>query len=397
MSTAIIFRERILEPSETFILEQAKALDTFRPVLAGLRRPARALHHSLPEVLFRNGSGSLDKAAIRAYRMLPVRSGFVRRLRKESPAIVHAHFAMDGVQALPIARALDVPLVVSLHGFDVTSSDEALRASSSGRHYVTNRARLFRDASAFLCVSSFVREAALRAGFPAEKLRVHYSGVDCERFCPTGVEHNRKLVLFVGRLVEKKGCEYAIRAMALVQKKVPEAQLEIIGDGPLRAELEALAAQLGVRVVFRGTQPPREVQRRMSEAWILCNPSVTAKTGDMEGFGMVFAEAQGLGTPVVSTLHGPIPEAIHDGHTGFLCPERASEPLAQAMLRLLADPNLWGQMSENAVAWVRGNFDIDRQTAKLEGFYKECIERHPCKQELSGAAFQGAVQSPVRR
>jgi glycosyltransferase involved in cell wall biosynthesis len=241
---------------------------------------------------------------------------------------------------------------------------------------VSKRERLFARASAFLCVSQSIREAALRAGFPEEKLFVHYTGVDCNRFCPAASERDPKLVLFVGRLVEKKGCEYVLRAMALVQQQDREAHLEIIGDGPLRLELEALAKKLSVCAHFRGVQDTLEVQRSMSRARVLCNPSVTAASGDTEGFGMVFAEAQSVGTPVVSSRQGAIPEAVSHGETGLLCPERIPGPLAEALLTFLKDRDFWERASARSITWVRERFDIAKQTVKLEQIYGICREQY---------------------
>jgi colanic acid/amylovoran biosynthesis glycosyltransferase len=375
MRTALIFRERLLAPSETFIVEQARSLRHYHPILVGLRRTERRLDHSLPQILHSNGSGFKDKLSANLYRKLPMGAEFFRLLRAAEPSVIHAHFATDAIQALPIARKLNLPLIVSLHGFDVTSTDDALRKSFSGRHFLANRGRLFAEASVFLCVSSFIREAALRAGFPEEKLRVHYTGIDCDHFRPTDIERDHKLVLFVGRLVEKKGCEYLLRAMHLVQQLDPEIHVEIIGDGPLRSQLETLAARLALRVRFRGVQNSAEVLRSMSRARILCNPSVTAASGDMEGFGMVFAEAQAVGTPVVSFAHAAIPEAVNHGETGLLCPERAIEPLAASIQHLLGDDHFWSATSTRAAAWVRAHFDITKQSQKLEAIYDDCAER----------------------
>ncbi len=377
MHTALIFRERLLAPSETFILEQAKSLQRYRPVLVGLRRTEPSLEHSLREVLLRDGHGTVDKIAASAYRRFPVGPDFFRRLRVLEPSIIHAHFAIDAMQALPIARKLDLPLVVSLHGFDVTSSTESLRVSRSGRHYLANRNRLFREASAFVCVSHFIRSAALAAGFPESKLHVHYTGIDCERFRPANVARDPKLILFVGRLVEKKGCEHLLRAMALIQGRNPEARVEIIGDGPLREKLESLAASLSVRASFRGVQNPAEVLQSMSRARILCNPSVTATSGDKEGFGMVFAEAQAVGTPVVSFSHAAIPEVVQNGRTGLLCAEGKTAELAGALETLLKSDTLWNSMSECARKWVRERFDISKQTERLESLYDGSVaEQH---------------------
>src|SRR6185503_2138948 len=158
--------------------------------------------------------------------------------RSVEPSIIHAHFAVDAIQAMSIAERLDLPLVVSLHGFDITSTDAALRTSFAGRHFVQHKQQLVDRATAFICVSRFLRQVALEAGFPESKVHVHYTGIDCERFRPSSIKRDSDLVLFVGRLVEKKGCEYLLRAMALVQRENARAHLEVIGDGPLRSSLE---------------------------------------------------------------------------------------------------------------------------------------------------------------
>src|SRR5438309_11333226 len=96
----------------------------------------------------------------------------------------------------------------------------------------------------------------IRQGFSANKIVVHYVGVDTELFCPEPGVKRKPIALFTGRLVEKKGCEYLIRAMAKVQSKSPHMELMVIGDGPLRSELEQLAGQCLRKYRFLGFQPP---------------------------------------------------------------------------------------------------------------------------------------------
>jgi glycosyltransferase involved in cell wall biosynthesis len=367
MRTVLVFRERILQPTETFIVTQAQSLKGYKPILIGLRRIKAPFRHELPEILLSNGCGTLDKIAARVFHHAPIGPGFFRRLRAEKPSILHAHFATDAVLALPIAKALHIPMIVSLHGSDVTPSDDHFRRYSAGRYYLSHREQLFAGASAFICVSRSIRESALQSGFPEEKLRVHYTGVNCDGFAHGAITRDPKLVLFVGRLIETKGCEFVIRAMALVKQRDPTAHLKVIGDGPLRAELESLAKMLAVRAEFVGVQDTEAVRISMLQARVLCNPSVSA-----EGFGMVFAEAQSVGTPVVSSMHSAIPEAVSHGETGLLCPERMPGSLADALLRFLKDNVFWESASEKSMKWVRERFDIAKQAVKLEQLYNEC-------------------------
>jgi glycosyltransferase involved in cell wall biosynthesis len=211
-------------------------------------------------------------------------------------------------------------------------------------------------------------------GYPADRTIVHSIGVDVERFKPPGALRPReKSVLFVGRLVEKKGCGTLIEAMVAVQRRCPAAELVVIGDGPLRADYEAQALALGVRCRFLGVQPTPVVRDRMSRASVFCVPSVVAASGDAEGFGMVFIEAQAMGLPVVSTLSGGIPEAVKNGETGLLVPERDSAALAEAILRLMQDEELWQQYSLAGRRNVVNHFNLAQQTGRLENLFEQLL------------------------
>jgi glycosyltransferase involved in cell wall biosynthesis len=147
----------------------------------------------------------------------------------------------------------------------------------------------------------------------------------------------------------------------------------VIGHGPLRGELEALARELDVKVAFLGPQNADLVRLWMGRARILCVPSVQAKTGDSEGFGMVFAEAQSMGTPVVSTWHSAIPEVVRHGVTGLLAAERDYTGLAHHIGRFLSDHIFWSTCSNRAIAHIRDNFDLQRQTFELEKTYSSVL------------------------
>jgi colanic acid/amylovoran biosynthesis glycosyltransferase len=224
----------------------------------------------------------------------------------------------------------------------------------------------------FLCVSEFIRSKALEAGFPKDKLRVHYTGVNCDTF-RLSTQARQPAVLFVGRLVPKKGCAHLIEAMARVNRINPDVRLIVIGDGPLQNDLRRLAAEFQLPVDFLGAQPVAEVRKWMSRVSVFCVPSLEAKDGDSEGFGMVFAEAQAMGTPVVSFRHGGLPEAVEENVTGLLVQERDSEALANAIARLLDDSELWSRFSAAGAARVRDSFSLKIQTALLEDIYESVL------------------------
>jgi colanic acid/amylovoran biosynthesis glycosyltransferase len=363
MPRVLIFKETLLPPSETFILAQMQALRRFDPVLAGLERARPSIPLPQKPILLSDQAPLISKVRAKLYRRTNVAPVFHQAIKRVRPRLIHAHFASGGRSALPLARALGVPLVVTLHGSDVTVHGSQRELY---RHLGTY-------ASKFVCVSKFIRERAMEAGFPEERLCVHHIGIDRRLFSPSeraGLSHS---VLFVGRLVEKKGCEYLLRAMQGVQREQPECELTIIGDGPLRSSLEGLAQELGVRCNFRGTQPTEVVREALSSAKVFCVPSVTAANGDSEGLPTVLAEAQAMGIPVVSTTHGGIPEIIINGVNGLLVPERDTGSLAAALGLLLADEQRWRQFHYAALRIVEEHFDLQDQTAQLESMYSEMI------------------------
>jgi glycosyltransferase involved in cell wall biosynthesis len=181
--------------------------------------------------------------------------------------------------------------------------------------------------------------------------------------------------LFTGRLVEKKGCEYLIVAMARVQAIMPNVELVVIGDGSLRPRLEALAQEKLTRFRFLGVQTPGAVRQWMNRSRIFSVPSVVAESGDAEGFGMVFAEAQAMGCPVVSFSSGGVPEAVAHEQTGFLAKERDTEALSEYILGLLGNEALWRRMSEEGRNRVCALFDLKAQTKRLESIYNQVITR----------------------
>jgi colanic acid/amylovoran biosynthesis glycosyltransferase len=366
MRKVLVFKETLLQPSETFILAQMRALTNHVPILAGLERAHPSLPLEQEPLLLSDRGRSISDARAKLYRRSGIAPFFHHKAKRLLPQLVHAHFASGGRTALPLARVLGVPLVVTLHGSDVTVR---------GRQPDLYK-RLGKDASLFICVSEFIRNRALEAGFPSHKLIIHYIGIDRELFSPSAPPGTSQGVLFVGRLVEKKGCEYLVRAMQLVQRAHPQCELTVIGDGPQRLSLETLARDLSIRCQFRGTQPAEVIREALVKARIFCVPSLTASNGDSEGLGMVFAEAQAMGVPVVSTMHGGIPEVVVHGLTGLLTPERDFQAIADALCVLLVDDDLWQQFHHAASKHIEQRFDLKAQTALLEEIYTETIMRH---------------------
>lgn len=368
----VVYRREILRLSETFILAQVRALRIYQPHLFGLRRVTGLALDGVP--VHTLGNGKLGRIQELLFRYCGHGPSLLRAGRRLGPSLIHSHFAFDGAECLPLAEACKVPLIVTLHGWDVTMTDETLRNTRSGRRFLSLRPRLQKTASMFLCVSNFIRQQALKKGYPAEKLVVHYIGVDTTKLVPAPVQGREPIVLFVGRLVEKKGLTYLLRAMAARRRAGDEVTLVVIGDGPLRVQHEKEAGQLGVKCSFLGAQPNHVVHDWMRRAQALALPSVRAGSGDREGLGMVLCEAFALGLPTVAFDSGGIRDAIREG-CGLLAHEGDAQDLARQLTLLLSNDGLRGKLAANARRHAVQNFDLAKQTEKLEQLYDRVAAR----------------------
>jgi glycosyltransferase involved in cell wall biosynthesis len=300
-------------------------------------------------------------------------------LKGEQASVLHAHFGVEAVKAWPLAQALDLAMVVTLHGYDINIEREWWEAGHGGPGMRKYPEKLLELASqprvTFVGVSEAVRERALSYGIPRDKVVVRPIGIDTAKFMPRGrpVAERRRRVLFVGRLVEKKGCEYLIRAFAKLRRQVPETSLIIVGDGPLRGRLQDLADEVAVPAEFLGAQPASRIVHELELARVLCLPSVTAGNGDAEGFGLVLLEAQASGVPVVTSARGGAAEGIREGITGFGVRERDIDGLAARLIQLLVDDRLAHALSMAGPRFVAEHFDLPHCTAALEALYESVL------------------------
>lgn len=374
MRRVLLFRNELLPISETFIVGQAGAMRRYEPWFAGLKRVPGGIDLDPARVIAAMGGKSLrQKIARRVYLRSGFAPRFLRRIEAVGPDLIHAHFATDACAALAIQERLWVPLIVTLHGYDVTSDVWSLRGAGIGRESVRRKLALWAKASVFVCVSDGIRQKALENGFPEEKLWVHRIGVDIEFFRPSGANGEEPLVLFVGRLVEKKGCVHLLRAMRIVENRVTDARLVVVGDGPLRKSLEAEARKTLSQCEFVGSVSAETVRQCMERAAVVAVSSVVASNGDSEGLCTVVCEAQAMGVPVVG-FRGPGIEVV-DGETGLLAPERDEGALAEGILTLLRDETMAERMGAAGRRRMEHSFDLRKQTALLEDKYDEVLGR----------------------
>jgi glycosyltransferase involved in cell wall biosynthesis len=367
----LIYRDFLLFRSETFIKSQADGLRHFVPRYVGLQ-VVDGIPLPAESVTTVQGFGPIGKLQSAMF----TRTGFapltLLALRRAQARLVHAHFGVDGTRIMRMAALLGLPLIVTLHDYDVTTSDAELhKLGPYLARYIQRRPELNQRAKRFLAVSEFIKKQAIARGFPEHKITVHYIGIDTERFEDATSAVREPIVLFVGRLVEKKGCCDLIRAMADVARTRPDVELVIVGDGPLRTELESQAAATLKRYRFVGAQTSDEVRQWYRRAQVFCGPSVTAASGETEGLPITVQEALASALPVVATHHAGIPEVVLHEQTGLVVPEHAPDALGGALISLLSNPTLAGTLGVAGRKLICERFSLSKQTAALEQIYTE--------------------------
>lgn len=373
--SVLLFSSLLLPPSQTFVRDLlGEQLENFTAYYVGSRFVQGLMLPPERAIVVNKGNlpGKLVEGAFKFSGFAPK---LYQEIKKINPVLINAQFGLSGVLALPLARKLKIPLLVHFRGSDATVKEEYARYASVN-HWIYYRRRevLKREAHMFLAVSKFIKIKLIEQGFPEEKIITHYDGINIRKFQPDFSVPREPVVLFVGRLTEKKGCEYLIKSMARVQSVLPNTKLIIIGDGNLRSDLEALASKLLSNYQFLGVQPSDVVKSWMNRAQVLAAPSVTALQGDSEGLPTVVVEAQAMALPVVSTFHAGIPEAVINGETGFLVAERDINGLADCIVALLKDNEKWQFFSAKAREHITRNFDNSKQIKLLEDIYNSCLK-----------------------
>jgi colanic acid/amylovoran biosynthesis glycosyltransferase len=350
------------EPFSHDFIDQIKAPVTYLPYrpLRQLGRVAR----SLARVLHRDARGWLNAAAVSLWppRLVGIRhllQATVLRdeLHRAGVTHVHAHFATTAARLANLAQRMGGPTYsVTAHAKDIYHRDvriEHLRDKLSAALFV---ATVTQANHAYL-------QSVLGDG---TRLRVIHNAVDLRRLPgPDARRPDPELILSVGRLVEKKGLVDLVQACGVLAQAGTPVRLEIVGDGPLRTELEAEAARSGARVVFHGALPNERVVELYRRATVFSLPCVVASTGDRDALPTSILEAMALGVPVVTTAVNGLGELVIDGETGLVVAERDPAGLARAIGRLLSDGALAEQLAESGRRHVEREFSLERSVSAL--------------------------------
>lgn len=300
---------------------------------------------------------------------------WARRARARGVAHVHAHFALHpAVAALAVARLAGITFSFTGHAHDIYRTQAMLGEKVRRAAFAVVISRLLRDRyiAPLVAPADLARVRVVRCGVDTtaygRRDRGHADAADTAD--TAGDEPERRAVvqvLSVARLVPFKGLTHLVEACRLLVARGYDLRCEIIGDGPLRADLEGqiTAAGLGGRVVLRGARPQDEVRQALDGASLFVLPSIDAGHGDMEGVPVSLMEAMATGVPVVATRTGAVPELVEDGVTGLLAPPGDAEALATAVARLAGDDMLAERLGMEGRARAQRDFDLWRNARLL--------------------------------
>jgi colanic acid/amylovoran biosynthesis glycosyltransferase len=345
------------------------SVPNWRRLLCAVPKFVRAFRHSprLACRVLKSSEYGFQAASLSALHRLARLCGGAGRFD-----VLHAHFGPVG-NSFRFARELwRAPLVVSFHGHDFSTVPR-----KQGRDVYR---RLFATADLVTVNSEHTRRAVEGLGCRPDRIRKLPVGLDLAEF--VFKERQRQVgepvrIFTAARLVDIKGHPFVLRALATLRARHPEIRYDIVGDGPLRKELLALVAELGLQgaVTLHGALDGAMVRHLMQEAHLAVLASVQIE-GDAEGQGLFLQEAQACGLPVVATQHGALPEGLLPDQSGFLVPERNVEALAGRLEFLVQHPERWPDMGRRGRTFVEERFDIRKLNRQLVEIYAEAVQAY---------------------
>jgi len=299
--------------------------------------------------------------------------GLRRVLKAERFDVIHVHWPFPfGLLGYFAARWAQAPMVSQFYGVELRWVSRKMPIFIPLLRWVIKHSDLV------VAISSHTKEEILRIA-PAQVEIVPYGSpvpVPAEKKTTRGEPDRKRRVLFVGRLVERKGVEYLVRAFKELSVPFP-VQLDVVGTGPEAQSLAKLVRELGLvdRVNLAGEVSSEELNSYYSCCDCFVLPAVVDSKGDTEGLGVVLIEALSNWKPVVASSVGGIVDIVHHEKTGLLVPEKDPRALAAAIKRILTDEDLAHRLAEQGHQFVRHYFDWDRIVDRWIELYREVLSR----------------------
>lgn len=287
----------------------------------------------------------------KALALLPYAAALVLEMRRRRLNHIHSHTCSMSAVICMLARRLNPAITYSLTlNADLTWWGGAMHEKFAEAQFVV--------AITEKLISEIARDLPR---IPSDKILLGRIGVDTAKWSPSGKPPTAGKIVSVGRLHPNKNFASLLRALPTLREKVPEVSLTLIGDGPIRAELEALANELHVAdlVTFTGSLGEAQIIETISDAAVFAAPSHN------EPLGVVYMEAMALALPTLGTTNGGVREIIDDGHTGLLVNPTDQQAITNALLTVLTDEPLRARLAQAGLASIRQKFDARIGAATL--------------------------------
>lgn len=277
-----------------------------------------------------------------------------KNLQKHSINLVLAEFLTTGAEVLNICKELEIPMIVTALGYDISTYTVIKKYEKEYRD-------LFDYAKAIIIVSNHMRKNLLELGCDESKIVYSPAGPD-KSFFDITPDYSKNNIVALGRFVEKKAPHLLILSFQKVVEKIPDAHLFFGGDGPLMSVVKDLIKVLNIEkhVTLLGMISQQEQKKYFEKSSIFVQHSKTAENGDSEGTPVTILEASAAGLPIVSTLHAGIPEVVKDGETGFLVSENDIDYMSKKIIDLLENKELAKKMGKKGKSFVKDNFSLEK-------------------------------------
>ncbi len=304
----------------------------------------------------------------------------LKLLRELKPDMVCIGSLHDGYWLARVVKIWrNLPIIFYVHG-------EEISGLYKSRLHGKGPLRALQNADVVVCVSSFTRGLLVGHGVDPAKIRIIHNGVDLKKFTPGPKDReliaryrlqNKRILLTLGRLDKRKGQDIAVRAMPQVLETFPDTVYIIVGDGDQRLSLEMLVLELHLsgKVFFCGAVPEDELVRWYRTCDVFLMPNRTLPSGDTEGFGIVFLEAGACAKPVIGGAAGGVPDAIEDEVAGVLVEGTSVDAVANAVIRILSDPDMAASLGANGLRKAQEN----SWQSKATQFRALCLDLLNCR------------------
>jgi len=398
-------RTKFLPISEVFIENQIFELENVKPIVLTCELENAHLTHEIKIFSFCDDRRTFHRTFygtfFRLIKKMPKREGeyFGNVIRENKIQLLHVHFGTDAWYFMKLKKLANIPMVVSFYGYDAYKFPKMF--FGIGKILLK---QVFKVADAIIVPSLHMKEHLVGLGCDVSKIQVipwgtepitHPKSFDGtsnselithdERYMKRNIEHEIHSIrhtgsvrfISLGRMVEKKGQIYLLEAFKRVLDSGVNAELTIIGQGPLRNKLVGAIDKFGIsaKVNLIDKLLNSEVMQVLMSHNIYVQPSVVSRNGDQEGIPTAIMEAFACELPIIATKHAGIPEIVENNVSGILVPERDSEKLAEAMIKLAKDTELCKQFGVNGKKIVNEKYNVNKQNKKLCELYEREIDR----------------------